>query len=326
MANSVLVPDLDTLLSLTPTLTDSVEYQDFAVHLLKSELSFIYQNVGKEYKTLADNSSRNENQDNVFLMLQSACAYEALFKSTMETVIRRTGEATAIVRTEKMAIASDSKLLVQKNEFRDNAFSSLETAINLMDNNIDDFQTYKNEVYAQNKELILYNTQSFEYHIFINNSPIVYKKLVPNIREFQKNDLKKIWGETIYNAVVAALISAPNYDGLETTVYKNLVIDYACPFLAHSVYADMLLKNLLYLDSNGAVIYKSNPSEDTAGQSFQTADRQFMVATANEHKQSATYYKYEMIQYLNANPTLFPTYTNQNTASKHKIFKGIRPL
>lgn len=113
--------------------------------------------------------------------------------------VNNSNSGVTVTRNEHSAPVSDAKLEGIIAERKKTAFRFLELALRFLENNADDFETWKNSrAYTIRKELLISSVDEFDRYAYIDRSRITFMKL-RHLRELIRPEL----GDDLYTLVKA---------------------------------------------------------------------------------------------------------------------------
>lgn len=173
----------------------------------------IFGSIIHSISEMIEEELRDYNVLELFKDLQGAEANLALFENFDEFQVRLTDQGVQRQETEKFKQAYRYQEHNMQRHYLNRGLNYIEKAINFLDKEEGLFYpTWKDLEYHQaRKSLIVCSPQEISNLHFINNSPIIYLRLLPSIRYITDTELPKVLGRKMYQDLMNSLKNGYEY-------------------------------------------------------------------------------------------------------------------
>lgn len=271
----------------------------FLVPVLGQELM---DKVNETYASVNISGDGKSLQERMLLMLQRAEANLALWYNFDELNVRITDQGFQRQTTENFTSAYKYQEDELKRKFKTKGFNALDNAITFLMEHTDEFPEFKKSVaYEQRRTAIVKSMQEAEKIYCISQSPLVWMRLVPIIREVEETILPSTIGDECYRALRNALDKGEEKIGEEDTDMLRLKVARYLVTLAIS----MLLKRGGSLTDRG-LYFEREVATNVSGTACVPAELENAYMLSREVGEIAERHRSLMDRYIrNNHPNLY---------------------
>lgn len=274
----------------------SFQFPDFEPYITKAVNSFTRKYVGNLHEELAneatgDNAAiKNQAREH----LQNAIANFGYFMYLPFASVMIDSSGISVVANENRKSAEWWQLKDIRRELLRSGHEAMDLLLEILEANPTIFTTWTTNFGITNKELLVYNTETFNkyYHIF--NSRQTFIALVPSIRQVEDQYLQTM----LCPELITALKGAPTSNVLAVKIaMQKAVVAFTVAKVANA--------GLFILDENGLrVNFETLIDGRKESASYGTTSDQ-VVNLVNEQINNGTQYLNLAKQFIEANPSDF---------------------
>jgi hypothetical protein len=244
---------------LVATLDDVNKYmpsnavKNFAViqtYLKNAESKELKPILGEElYEALLSSYEGSDDMDekytNLLPYVQEPIVMFAYYNATHVLDVIPTAQGFGVVSTSGLAPASSVRVEAFKKSVLKAAYDAIEALLKFLEENEDDYTTWKESTsYSDNYDHIVTSAREFDKHVKINESRLVYLKILPKISEVEEFDI----AGAISQELMDAIIEAAQGSGMSSDYAKiyrllkpavaNISMAKALDYISTAIYAE----------------------------------------------------------------------------------------
>lgn len=249
-----------------------------------------------------------EDKQSVLLdLLRASSAKFALARWIPEGSVSIDNTGIRIISTDTQKQAFEWQINRLTRSLNNSGYQALGSALEHLESNIDDFETYKSsDNYKENQSLLINSATEFsKYTPILSNSAINFIRLRPIIKKVQDFEVQGILLPTLYDKILLDLKSG---DGLEG-VYLELV-NKLKPAIASLTIAKAINDLAAELTMDGFLNFDNTGSNGDATRK-QADDKTLNRLSISAHNDGLNYLKTAK-EYLVRNKTSFDEYTSDS--------------
>lgn len=265
--------------------------------------------------------SKTEEQAEVLRLAQSAEAYLAFYHNFHELSVRITDQGFQRQDTENFSGAYKYQERELRNSFAEKGFLALDNLMNLLDENAETFTSWTSApAYRKRKNSIVKSTQEVNDIYDIDNSYIIFLRLLREVNEIEMTTLPYILGVKLYDKFKEAVVNdTETIENAEVEELRRRVVKY----LVYEGLAQMVRRSGS-ITSKGLYFESVDKTSDN-GEKASPAERGRAHDLARNLSMSAQAFKNLLIDYVSVNvPEDFggrPSQTfNRDNDGKHMFF------
>lgn len=205
-----------------------------------------------------------------------------------------------------------------KQSFIDIAFNGIETLLEHMEENIDDFEAYKSsEQYSLNTSFLINKANDFNKYLNIDNSRYLFSQIAYIMKRVEDLICKKVCSPTFFDSLKNRSLKEKE---------KELVDNYLKPAIALFT-GSIAIKEKQVSFVEGKVVYNFRGSTDNTNQS-QALSREQILDTTKELEENANQYMIDALEFIKNNqfedyepPVIRKRFSIKNTKESGIFFK-----
>lgn len=221
--------------------------------------------------------------------MQRAEANLAFYENFDEFQVRVTDQGIQRQETEKFKQAYRYQEVNMRQLYHNRGLGALEAAMRYLDTNAKDFPSWHDTEYCTARRTLIVRSASEIHKLhFINNSQIIYLRLLPSIRIISDVELPKVITRKLHAALIKALADGSEYIGENKAITAESFRESCAAYVIFKALAQLIRETGsvtdrgLYFEAGKATF--PNPVDETPGSRSQIA------ALASQFDDSA--YKY----------------------------------
>jgi len=218
-----------------------------------------------------------------------------------------------VLKDDRRLPASDKKVFQLRTQSRLDGFKALEATVNFLEANRSAFSPYiSSQAHTDNRALFTNTTADFERGINLRGNSEVFYSLRSTMRMVEENYLEPVLGETVTNALRAAIL----INTLSTDQQQLLQKIWATvPYLT---IGEAIPMRLVEMDGSG-LISASNKSNSDNIEELSPGETRKLQAMMNSMLQNGQTQLAKLKKWLNANADKFSGYTAADIEALAKL-------
>jgi len=178
-------------------------YDDIKPYLKRAERKFLIKLIGKDQYDVFD-AAATDNVLEAQQLAQDALSNLAYYLGLPVLSVQVSSAGIFVAENDKTKPASDKQFKELQRSFKSAGLEAIDELLDFMESNKSDFTEWTTDKsYTEFKELLVYNTTTFQKEYNINNSRLTYMALVPNIKIVEDQFIKGPVGNELLTALKA---------------------------------------------------------------------------------------------------------------------------
>lgn len=162
-----------------------------------------------------------------------------------------------VQQTETLKPASQARVAALSREVLTQAYFGLDKMVQLLQENEDDYATWKgSSAYQEMHRHFVRTAHEFQYHYDIKTNRYVFWQMLPVMSRIEEFRIEPLLGDTLFTALTDKLKAGDSLSSQETALVKKIK-----PAVIHLTLADALVELSVQIDDRGITLYSNDNSQ-----------------------------------------------------------------